>query len=78
MKKKDSNYELLSLNGDLQNEFTIQTLELRLETDPLFLGSFFQEMAAGDCNQLLNCTAPMALTVCSGNHHLCTAAEALY
>jgi hypothetical protein len=46
--------EMVSLNERLYDEFFIQELEMRLETDPLllgeFLGIFNGELSAADCD----------------------------
>ena len=34
------NNDLMSLNKDLYNEFSLEKLEERLETDPLFIANF--------------------------------------
>jgi hypothetical protein len=38
MVKSGKGKEMISLNGDLYNDFFVHELEQRLETDPLFLG----------------------------------------
>jgi hypothetical protein len=47
--KKKLTKEFVSLNGELYTEFSIQELELRLETDPLLFVDFFQQELMGDC-----------------------------
>ncbi len=57
--------EMIPLNQNLFNEFSIQELEERLETDPLLLSNLFnlglstdsEAAVAGDCgcNKIQNC-----------------------
>ncbi|MDR2410645.1 MAG: hypothetical protein LBE13_21385 [Bacteroidales bacterium] len=60
LKKVEEKNELHSLNGQLYNEFFIQELESRLETDPLMVGGFIDSMAPSaadcfNCNLCFNC-----------------------
>lgn len=43
--------EMISLNDDLLNDFVVEGLEKRLETDPLMLGGLFSDggIQTADC-----------------------------
>jgi hypothetical protein len=55
--------EFVSLNDCVYTEFSIQELELRLETDPLLFTDFFQQSIMQDD---IVCSAPDSLVLCSG------------
>jgi hypothetical protein len=59
--KKKLTKEFVSLNGELYTEFSVQKLELRLETDPLLFVDFFQQELMEDG---IVCTNPGALRHC--------------
>jgi hypothetical protein len=50
----EKNEEIISLNTDLYDDFFVQELESRLETDPLTLGGLLELF--GDCNDYYSCT----------------------
>jgi hypothetical protein len=52
LKKEDAKKEMHSLNEQLYNEFFIQELEARLETDPMAVAGLmdsFMDASAMDC-----------------------------
>jgi hypothetical protein len=63
-KKFYSSEEFMPLNNELYNEFSIQELELRLETDPLLFVDFFQQSVMA--SEGFECTAPASLILCTG------------
>jgi hypothetical protein len=52
----EKNEEIISLNTDLYDDFFVQELESRLETDPLTLGLGGLLELFGDCNGYYSCT----------------------
>jgi hypothetical protein len=56
----EKNEEIISLNIGLYDEFFVQELEYRLETDPLILGGFmdlFSSEGCFVCSGYTNCTS---------------------
>jgi hypothetical protein len=49
------NEEIISLNTDLYDEFFVQELESRLETDPLTLGGLMGLLECNQCIDYCNC-----------------------
>jgi hypothetical protein len=50
----EKNEEIISLNTDLYDEFFVQELEYRLETDPLMLGGFL--LSSVECIGYTECS----------------------
>lgn len=48
MKKKDEKGELTSLNKTILDEFSMEELEKRLETDPLMIGQLLNLASSSD------------------------------
>jgi hypothetical protein len=79
-KKQNSQTELISLNNDFYSEYSIQELELRLETDPLLFANFFQHDMMANGSDDITCSVAGALVLCTGsgttlNH--CSSTESL-
>lgn len=57
LKKNGESDEIRSLNAQLYDDFFMQELEARLETDPLMVGGLveFTEVDSLDCFCLCNC-----------------------
>lgn len=68
MKKRGEKEELTSLTMQPHVDFTIEELELRLETDPLLVGSLFNvgdSDATGRCSCKDDCTQEGCEHTCS-------------
>jgi hypothetical protein len=52
-KNTEKNVEIISLNTDLYDDFFVQELEVRLETDPLMLGGLMELFSDNCPNQCI-------------------------
>lgn len=73
MGKKQGEEEILPLNQNLFNEFSIQELEERLETDPFLLNNLFNlnqyDVMGCSCNKIGGC--PELTCGCDGGKQPC-------